>query len=70
MRNSTQRQHFQVGQNLTGPPLIEPSSTSRPPKSRNDLEVDQLRCDELLPTQSLADPITVSAVIRESRRKH
>lgn len=70
MWHPTQRERREIGQDLTRSPVIEPSSASRAPKSRNDLEVDQLRCGELLAAKTLTDTIAIGAVIRKRGCEH
>ncbi len=68
MGNPAQGERLEIGQDLPGSPIVEPAGAGRPANSRHNLEVDQLRSGELLPTQPLADPVTVDAVVCESRR--
>ena len=70
MGNPTQRQRRQIGQNLSGSPIVEPSGASRTASSRDNLKVDQLRSGQPLPAKALADAVAVSTIIRKRGREH
>jgi len=48
MRDAPQRQRRKVIERLARTPLVEPARPCGSPKSREYLQIDELRCDELL----------------------
>ena len=70
MWNPAQRERREIGQGLTRSAVVEPSSASRAANSRNNLEVDQLRCGQSLAAKALADSVAVGAIIRNRGREY
>lgn len=70
MWNPVQRQCREISQGLTRSPVIEPSTPSGAANSRNDLEVDQLRCGQPLAAKTFADSVAIGAIIRNRGREY